>query len=79
MNFFCLLILVNGGFASDRLNYCSSAVVVVVVVVEVMACLFGCFKIKDVMLPATPGSSSESNRVSQSTPAKVFSCSICFF
>ncbi|XP_006352001.1 protein JASON [Solanum tuberosum] len=35
-----------------------------------MACLFGCFKIKDVTLPATPGSSSESNRVSQSTPAK---------
>ncbi|XP_055801419.1 protein JASON-like [Solanum dulcamara] len=35
-----------------------------------MACLFGCFKIKDVTLPCTPGSNSESNRVSQSTPAK---------
>ncbi|KAJ8527880.1 hypothetical protein K7X08_015331 [Anisodus acutangulus] len=43
----------------------SNAVVVVVraVVVEVMACLFGCFKIKDVTLP-------QSNRVSQYTPTK---------
>ncbi|MCD7450136.1 hypothetical protein HAX54_003703 [Datura stramonium] len=35
-----------------------------------MACLFGCFKIKDARLPYAPGSNSQSNRVLQSTPAK---------
>ncbi|KAF3634108.1 hypothetical protein FXO38_25295 [Capsicum annuum] len=37
-----------------------------------MACLFGCFKIKDVAveLPSTHGSSLEPNRVEQSTPDK---------
>lgn len=75
---FCLLIVVAIGGNRDQLNDSNAVVVAVVVVAVVMACLFGCFKIKDVTLPSTPGSNSESNRVSQSTPAKVF-FSCCIF